>query len=83
MPLPEPVLTYLNRVARRAGIVPLTDDRDLFTEGVLDSFSLVDFLNVLEENSGIEVPDADVLPANFRTIAEIDRYPTEQQRRSQ
>jgi acyl carrier protein len=34
----------------------------------------VDFLTVLEEHSGIKVPDCDVNPANFQTIEAIERY---------
>ena len=39
---------------------------------MLDSFALVDFLAVLEEHTGIKVPDSDVNPSNFQTI-EADR----------
>ncbi|HEY0385825.1 MAG TPA: acyl carrier protein, partial [Pyrinomonadaceae bacterium] len=47
---------------------------DLFKLGVLDSFALVDFVTVLEGETGIKVPDSDVNPANFQTIEAIDRY---------
>jgi acyl carrier protein len=42
--------------------------------GVLDSFALVDFVSVLEGETGIKVPDSDVNPANFQTIEAIERY---------
>jgi acyl carrier protein len=74
MALPEPVLTYLNDNARRAGVAPPQEDDDLFRAGVLDSFALVEFLTLLEEHAGIKVPDADVNPSNFQTIAVIERY---------
>ena len=77
MALPDPVLAYLNDSARRVGTAPLREDADLFQAGVLDSFALVDFLAILEESSGIEVPDADVNPSNFQTIQEIERYTRE------
>jgi acyl carrier protein len=41
---------------------------------VLDSFALVDFIVVLEEHCGISVPDAEVVPHNFRTIEAIEEY---------
>jgi acyl carrier protein len=74
MALPEPVSAYLNDNARRVGAAPLKNDDDLFKTGVLDSFALVDFLTLLEEHTGIKVPDADVNPSNFQTVAVIERY---------
>nr|MBA3240432.1 hypothetical protein [Acidobacteriota bacterium] len=47
---------------------------DLFRAGILDSFALVDFLNVLEEHTGIKVPDSDDNAVNFQTVEIIERY---------
>ena len=41
---------------------------------MLDSFALVDFIGVLETETGIKVPDADVKAANFQTLEAIERY---------
>ena len=74
MALPQGVLDFLNESAERAGAPRPGPEDDLFETGVLDSFALIDFVTVLEENSGIKVPDADVNPANFQSITAIDRY---------
>jgi acyl carrier protein len=74
MALPQPVLDYLNDAALSAGATPPKDADDLFKAGVLDSFALVDFLAVLEDHTGIKVPDSDVNPSNFQTIQAIERY---------
>lgn len=74
MALPQGVMDFMNKSARRAGVTRLAKDADLFRIGVLDSFALVDFVNVLEEECGIRVPDADVDPQNFQTIEAIERY---------
>ena len=74
MPLPQPVLDYLNEQARNAGAAEPQPTDDLFKAGVLDSFALVEFLTVLEEHSGVKVPDSDVNPSNFQNIAQIERY---------
>jgi len=74
MSLPQPVLTYLNDNARTVGATPPGDSDNLFSTGVLDSFSLVDFITVLEQYSGVTVPDADVNPANFQSINAIESY---------
>ena len=74
MALPEPVLTFLNDNARAAGVAAPAEREDLFGAGILDSFSLVEFLTVLEENCGIKVPDSDVMTGNFQTIEMIETY---------
>jgi len=74
MALPQGVLDFLNESAERAGAPRPGPEDDLFKTGVLDSFALIDFVTVLEENSGIKVPDADVNPANFQSITAIDGY---------
>lgn len=74
MTLPKAAIDFVNENAESNGAeVPGRAD-DLFRIGGLDSFALVDFVIVLEEHCGISVPDADVNPANFRTIESIERY---------
>lgn len=74
MPLPQPVIDFLNESARTAGAAAPSREDDLFNLGALDSFALVDFLGVLEEHTGIKVPDADVNAATFQTIEKIEAY---------
>jgi acyl carrier protein len=74
MALPQGVIDFLNENAKQQGAALPGPDEDLFVDGVLDSFTLVDFITVLEENCGIKVPDSDVNPANFQSISAIERY---------
>ncbi|HEY0407974.1 MAG TPA: phosphopantetheine-binding protein [Pyrinomonadaceae bacterium] len=74
MALPQGVMDYLNENAQTNGVEQPQSSDDLFKMGVLDSFALVDFVTVLEEQTGIKVADADVNPANFQTIEAIERY---------
>lgn len=74
MALPQTVLDLLSENARNNGTAPPQDGDDLFSTGALDSFALVDFVTLLEEQCGIKVPDADVNPANFQTILAIETY---------
>ena len=55
---------------------PLPDDEDasLFDLGVIDSFGLMDAISQLEEALGVKVPDADLNPRKFETLAKIERY---------
>jgi acyl carrier protein len=74
MALPQRVLDYLNENAQREGLEEPKAGDDLFRLGVLDSFALVDFISVLEEECGIKVPDGDVNPGNFQSLDAIERY---------
>lgn len=74
MTLPKAVLDFLNEKATEAHATQLKADDDLFKIGVLDSFNLVDFISILEEECGISVPDVDVVPVNFQSINAIERY---------
>ncbi len=74
MSLPQAAITFLNDNAANNGAPPPLAGDDLFQLGALDSFALVDFVTVLEEHSGIRIPDADVNANTFRTIETIERY---------
>jgi acyl carrier protein len=74
MALPQGVLDFLNESAQSNGAEQPRAGDDLFKMGALDSFALVDFVTVLEEECGIKIPDGDVNPANFETIEAVERY---------
>lgn len=74
MALPQPVIDFLTNSASLNGADQPEPAQDLFISGALDSFALVEFVTVLEEHCGITVPDAEVVPANFRTMESIDRF---------
>ena len=74
MALPQGVLDFLNESAQSNGAEQPRSGDDLFKMGALDSFALVDFVTVLEQECGIKIPDGDVNPANFETIEAIERY---------
>jgi len=62
----------LARIAK----APIPDDPDasLFDSGVMDSFGLVDFVAELESEFKITVPDSDLRPAKFESLAKIGDY---------
>ncbi|HEX8748624.1 MAG TPA: acyl carrier protein [Pyrinomonadaceae bacterium] len=74
MALPQGIIDFLNESARSNGAEQPGTTDDLFQMGALDSFALVDFVTVLEQETGISVPDGDVNPANFQSIEQIERY---------
>jgi acyl carrier protein len=49
-------------------------DESLFESGVLDSFALPDMVSALEREFSIRIPDADLTPRKFDSIARIEAY---------
>jgi len=74
MALPEAIVSYLNENAEREGASTPQAQDDLFKLGVLDSFSLVDFVSILEGQFGMKISDSDINPQNFGSIEAIERY---------
>jgi acyl carrier protein len=72
--LPETVMTFLNDAARAARAAMPERDESLFQSGLIDSFSLVDFVTLIESECGIRVDDADLRPENFDTIAKVEAF---------
>jgi acyl carrier protein len=72
--LNQSVLSFLNHAAEEARVTLPNSDASLFVSGVLDSFTLVDFVTVIEKEYGIRVDDADLRPENFDTIQSVERF---------
>lgn len=72
--LPEGVMTFLQNAAKDARIELPDNGVSLFSSGVLDSFTLVDFVTLLESECGIKIDDADLRPENFDTIAKVEEF---------
>lgn len=56
---------------KEVGIGP---DESLFDTGILDSFSLIDVVAGIEEEFKVKVPDSDLNPRKFSSIARIEAY---------
>jgi len=54
--------------------LPTDDEESLFESGLLDSFALPDLVSALEQEFSIKVPDRDLNPRKFDSIASIDKY---------
>ncbi len=49
-------------------------DESLFDSGLLDSFALPDLVSELETEFAIKIPDSDLNPRKFESIARIQSY---------
>lgn len=72
--LPSEVMSFLNKAAVEARTALPDRDSSLFLSGVLDSFTLVDFVTVVESECNIKIADADLRPENFDTIAKVEAF---------
>lgn len=72
MALDSRIQEALARVAKAP--IPNDPNASLFDSGVMDSFDLVDFVADLEKEFNIEVPDSDLHPSKFETLAKISAY---------
>ncbi len=72
--LPQTITNYLQQTAREARTELPDHNTSLFDAGLLDSFSLVEFVTLLEEECSCQVADAELRADTFDTIAKIEAY---------
>ncbi len=75
--MPDPtrrqrLLTVLGKVTTAQ--IPSDDSESLFESGLLDSFALPDLVAAIEEEFSIKVPDRDLNPRKFDSVARIEAY---------
>jgi D-alanine--poly(phosphoribitol) ligase subunit 2 len=70
----ERVVELLREIADVQGVVLPSERESLFDAGVLDSFGLLEFISALEKELNVQIPDEDLAPSNFDTIAKIRSY---------
>lgn len=52
----------------------IDDNVNLIESGVIDSMTLLRLVSFLEENYGIEIPDQEIVPDNFRSLNAISAF---------
>ena len=72
--LTDGIMAFLDQAAKQARTELPDRNSSLFLSGVLDSFTLVDFVTVLESECNIKIDDADLRPENFDTIAKVEAF---------
>jgi len=66
----------LRAVVEKVAEKPVPDDPEesLFESGLLDSFQLPDLVGAIEQEFSIRVPDADLNPRKFDSLARMEAY---------
>jgi acyl carrier protein len=77
--MPDDIQKRLREVVEKIARKPLPQDPEesLFESGVLDSFALADVVGAIEEEFAIKVPDKDLTPRKFDSIARMQAYVAE------
>jgi len=52
----------------------LQDDISFFESGIIDSTGILEVVSFLEEKFNIKVDDEELIPENFSSVIDIDRY---------
>jgi len=68
----ERLLGVLKKVATEP--IPEDENESLFESGLLDSFALPDLVGAIEQEFSIKVPDRDLNPRKFDSVARIEAY---------
>ncbi len=68
----ERILAIVRKVSDQTAVPG--PDESLFDSGFLDSFALPDMVSELEVEFGIKIPDSDLHPRKFESIARIQSY---------
>lgn len=77
MTLSQRLLKFVNETLIEDGASSPVGERDsLIQRGVLDSIGLLQIMTFIEQETGVRVPDDEVLPENFETVAQIDELVT-------
>ncbi len=58
----------------RHGRFDYDDGTNLFEKGVIDSAGVLAFVGFIEETYGLSIPDEDLLPENFISVAAAASY---------
>ena len=51
----------------------IDDNEGLLERGILDSMSLLQLINYIEQQTGVKIADTEITPDNFQTILSIEQ----------
>lgn len=77
MTLTPRLIKFINEtLIEDAKASPVGERDSLIQRGVLDSIGLLQIMTFIEQETGLRVPDDEVLPENFETVAQIEELVT-------
>lgn len=67
------LMEFVRRELVGPGAGPIDEETYLFDEGLVDSLKILQLIAFVEMQTGREIPDREVVMANFRTVRTIAR----------
>ena len=72
MTLSESLIRFIEEnLVQDASSTPVRVDESLIQRGLVDSIGLLQIMTFVEQETGVRVPDDEVLPENFETVTRI------------
>jgi acyl carrier protein len=68
----ERIIEVVKRVSKQDAAPD--PEESLFDSGYLDSFALTDMVTEVEKEFGVVIPDSDLSPRRFESVARIESY---------
>jgi acyl carrier protein len=82
-PSMEAVKTFIEEEILNGQKEAFDEKTDLIEEGVIDSLTLLRLVTFIEQNCQIQIPDEEMLPVNFRSLAAIQSFVARRQSASE
>jgi acyl carrier protein len=70
----EDLLTFVrDEIVADGSGASIDENEPLIERGLIDSIALLKITTYIEERTGLRVPDDEVTPDNFQSVADIDQ----------
>ena len=70
----ESIRAFILEYAANRGVTELKDDEPILTSNIIDSLGSFEMILFLEKAFALKVEDADMVPGNFRTLNDVERF---------
>lgn len=73
MPLKDDLVRFIQQtLVADGGGEAITESTPLIDRGIIDSMGLLQIVMFVEEQTGVRIPDDEVLPDHFQTVGDIE-----------
>lgn len=70
----ESIRAFILGYAASRGLTELKDDEPILTGNIIDSLGSFEMILFLEKTFPLKVEDADMVPGNFQTLNDVERF---------
>ena len=73
----------LTEIAADLGKESLSSDEDLLEQGIIDSMGIMSLIEFMEANFNISIEDQEIIPENFQTIRNMEKFVEQKKKNAQ